>query len=74
MEDAQLNFTREAIFAICEQAISMKTGARALRSIMENIMLDVMHDLPAQDEPVRVTISAAVVRGKVKPSCAHLDR
>ena len=45
MEDAQLHFTREAILAICEQAISMKTGARALRSIMENIMLDVMYDL-----------------------------
>ena len=44
----------------------MKTGARALRSIMENIMLDVMYDLPAQDEPVRVTINASVVRGKGK--------
>ena len=39
MEDAELHFTREAILSICEQAISMKTGARALRSIMENIML-----------------------------------
>ena len=66
MEDAQLHFTREAIFSICELAISMKTGARALRSIMENIMLDVMYDLPAQEEPVRVTITAAVVKGKGK--------
>ena len=66
MEDAQLHFTREAILEICEQAISMKTGARALRSIMENIMLDVMYDLPAQDEPVRVTINASVVRGRGK--------
>ena len=66
MEDAQLHFTREAILSICELAISMKTGARALRSIMENIMLDVMYDLPAQEEPVRVTITAAVVKGKGK--------
>ncbi len=72
MEDAELHFTREAILSICEQAISMKTGARALRSIMENIMLDVMYDLPALDEPVRVTISAAVVRGKGKAKITSL--
>ena len=72
MEDAELHFTREAILSICEQAISMKTGARALRSIMENIMLDVMYDLPALDEPVRVTISAAVVRGKGKAKISPL--
>ena len=72
MEDAELHFTREAILSICEQAISMKTGARALRSIMENIMLDVMYDLPALDEPVRVTISAAVVRGKGKAKITPL--
>lgn len=72
MEGAELHFTREAILAICEQAISMKTGARALRSIMENIMLDVMYDLPAIDESVRVTISAAVVRGKGKAKISPL--
>ena len=72
MEDAELHFTREAILSICEQAISMKTGARALRSIMENIMLDVMYDLPAIDESVRVTISAAVVRGKGKAKITPL--
>ncbi|HAB89190.1 MAG TPA: ATP-dependent Clp protease ATP-binding subunit ClpX [Bacteroidetes bacterium] len=72
MEDAELHFTREAILSICEQAISMKTGARALRSIMENIMLDVMYDLPALEEPVRVTISAAVVRGKGKAKISPL--
>jgi ATP-dependent Clp protease ATP-binding subunit ClpX len=72
MEDAELHFTREAILCICEQAISMKTGARALRSIMENIMLDVMYDLPALEEPVRVTISAAVVKGKGKAKISPL--
>ena len=39
MEGAELRFTREAIQHIAEQALEMKTGARALRSIMENIML-----------------------------------
>ena len=50
----------------------MKTGARALRSIMENIMLDVMYDLPAMEDPVRVTISASVVRGKGKAKITAL--
>ena len=51
---------------IAEQAISMKTGARALRSIMENIMLDIMYDLPTIEEPVEVVISAGVVKGKIQ--------
>ena len=73
MEGAELHFTREAILEICEHAIQMKTGARALRSIMENIMLDVMYDLPAIKEPSKVTISAAVVRGKGKAKVLPLN-
>ncbi|OUU42823.1 MAG: ATP-dependent protease ATP-binding subunit ClpX [Verrucomicrobia bacterium TMED56] len=74
MEGAELHFTREAVYEICEQAISMKTGARALRSIMETIMLDVMYDLPAIDEPVRVSINAAVARGKGKAKISQLPQ
>ena len=66
LEGAELRFTREAIIAIAEQALVMKTGARALRSIMESIMLDVMYDLPALDEPVEVVVNAGVIRGKSK--------
>ena len=44
----------------------MKTGARALRSIMETIMLDVMYDLPTIEGSVEVVISAGVVKGKAK--------
>ena len=44
----------------------MKTGARALRSIMENIMLDIMYDLPTIEEPVEVVISAGVVKENPK--------
>lgn len=73
MEGAELHFTREAILEICEHAIQMKTGARALRSIMENIMLDVMYDLPSIKEPSKVTISAAVVRGKGKAKVLPLN-
>ena len=66
MEGAQLRFTREAILAIAQQAVEMKTGARALRSIMETIMLDVMYELPAIEGAVEVVISAGVVKGKAK--------
>jgi ATP-dependent Clp protease ATP-binding subunit ClpX len=66
LEGAELRFTREAITEIAEQALTMKTGARALRSIMESVMLDVMYDLPAIDDPVEVVINAGVIRGKSK--------
>jgi len=66
MEGAELRFTREAVLAIADKAILMKTGARALRSIMEDIMLDIMYELPNIDHPVEVVISAGVVKGKSK--------
>ena len=72
LEGAELRFTREAIIAIAEQALVMKTGARALRSIMESIMLDVMYDLPAIDEPVEVVVNAGVIRGKSKAKIIQL--
>ena len=72
MEGAQLHFTREAIQSIADQALEMKTGARALRSIMESIMLDVMYDLPAIEEPVKVVINAGVAKGKSKAKVTPL--
>lgn len=67
MEGAKLHFTRDAIAAIAEKAIKLKTGARALRSIMERIMLDVMYDLPQTDNVEEVVINRAVVEGRGKP-------
>ena len=66
MEGADLRFTREAINEIADQALEMKTGARALRSIMEKIMLDIMYDLPTITEQVEVVINGGVVKGKSK--------
>ena len=73
MEGAHLRFTREAILAIAQQAVEMKTGARALRSIMETIMLDIMYDLPAIDGAVEVLISAGVVKGKAKAKVTPIE-
>jgi ATP-dependent Clp protease ATP-binding subunit ClpX len=74
LEGAELKFTKEAITAIAEQALTMKTGARALRSIMESVMLDVMYDLPTIDEPVEVIINAGVIRGKSKAKVISLGQ
>jgi len=67
MEGADLHFTRDAIAAIAEKAIALKTGARALRSIMERIMLDVMYDLPQTENVAKVVINRGVVEGRGKP-------
>ena len=72
LDGAELRFTREAITAIAKQALTMKTGARALRSIMETVMLDVMYELPAIEEPVEVVINAGVIRGKSKAKIVPL--
>jgi len=67
MEGADLHFTRDAVAAIAEKAIELKTGARALRSIMERIMLDVMYELPQTENVEKVVINRAVVEGRSKP-------
>lgn len=71
MEGAELHFTRDAITAIAERAIELKTGARALRSIMERLMLDVMFDLPDRETVSKVVINRAVVEGRGKPKLHH---
>ncbi len=68
MDGVQLKFTRDAIVAIAKRAIELKTGARALRAILEKIMLEVMYDLPARDDIAEVIIDQAVVEGRKKPT------
>ncbi|MCC5834594.1 MAG: ATP-dependent Clp protease ATP-binding subunit ClpX [Opitutales bacterium] len=67
MEGARLTIRKDAIRAIAEKAIALKTGARALRSIMEGMMLDVMYELPDMKDVEEVIITAGVVNGKSKP-------
>lgn len=68
MDGARLRFTSDAIKAIAQKAIDLKTGARALRSIMEKLMLEVMYELPQRDDVVEVVIDAGVVAGKKRPT------
>ncbi len=67
LDKVKLTFSSEAIAAIAALAVELKTGARALRSIMEGIMLDIMYELPTMKDVEEVTITAAVVDGSAKP-------
>ncbi len=74
MEGAKLSFTEDALAAIARKAIARKTGARGLRSIMENILLDSMFDLPGDDGIEEVAISQEVVEGGAQPLLLYADR
>jgi ATP-dependent Clp protease ATP-binding subunit ClpX len=67
LESVKLTFTRDAITAIAQKAIELKTGARGLRSIMESIMTDVMYQIPHESDIQEVVINQSVVKGKRKP-------
>lgn len=67
LEGVDLKFEPEAILAIAEKAIDLKTGARALRSILEKLMLDVMYAVPHESDVLEVSISAGVVKGTALP-------
>ena len=75
MEDVELTFHEDALKAIAKHAITRKTGARGLRSIMEGILLDTMFDLPGLDGVEEVVISAEVIEGKdVRPLYIYSER
>src|SRR5499427_5458119 len=67
MEGVHLRFTDGALAAIAREALKRKSGARGLRAIMENIMLDIMYDLPSQPNIKEVLISEEVVTNKEHP-------
>src|SRR5262244_385838 len=67
MEGVHLRFTDGALAAIAREALKRKSGARGLRAIMENIMLDVMYDIPSQPNIKEVLISEEVVTNKEQP-------
>ncbi|SNT71864.1 ATP-dependent Clp protease ATP-binding subunit ClpX [Paracoccus seriniphilus] len=75
LENVQLTFTDDALSAIAKRAIERKTGARGLRSIMEDILLDTMFDLPGMESVEEVVVNEdAVVNAQVKPLLIHADQ
>ncbi|MFC0201922.1 ATP-dependent Clp protease ATP-binding subunit ClpX [Paracoccus rhizosphaerae] len=74
LEGVQLTFTDDALTAIAKRAIKRKTGARGLRSIMEEILLDTMFELPGMDSVQEVVVNEdAVESTSAKPLLIHVD-
>ncbi len=67
LENVELKFTDDALKEIAKKAIKMKTGARGLRSIMEDLMLDIMYNLPSMKDVKECIINSAVVEKKAEP-------
>lgn len=66
-DGVELAFDKEALEAIANKAIERKTGARGLRSIIEETMLDIMFEIPSQEDVTKVRITKTAVEGKSKP-------
>lgn len=67
MDGVKLTFTDDAIRAIAQKAIARKTGARSLRSILEEILLDTMYDMPREDAVIEVAINEEVINSSASP-------
>jgi ATP-dependent Clp protease ATP-binding subunit ClpX len=74
IEGVKLTFTADALVAIAKRAIKRKTGARGLRSIMEDILLDTMFELPGMDDVSEVVVNEEAVGPKGKPLLVHADK
>ncbi len=70
MENAELEFTADALHALAQKALKHDTGARALRSITEELMVDLMYQLPEESKPAKYIITRDIVEGKAALSTA----
>ena len=67
MDDVEIEFREEALYEVARKANERKTGARGLRTILENVLLETMYELPGMDNVKKVVVDASVVRGESKP-------
>jgi len=67
MENVNLTFTDDALSAVAKKAITRKTGARGLRSILEGVLLETMFDLPTYEGVEEVVVNAEVIEGRAQP-------
>ena len=73
MDDVELEFTTEALEAAAERALEHQTGARCLRYVIEDTLLDVMYDLPSLDQVVRCVVGRDAIEGDASPSMFGKD-
>ena len=74
MENVDLTFSEDALNSVAKKAILRKTGARGLRSILEDILLDTMYDLPELNGVGEVVVNAEVVEGNASPLHIYVDK
>lgn len=74
MEGSELEFRDDALRAIARKAMERKTGARGLRSIIENVLLDTMFDLPSMDNVSKVVIDESVIAGENSPILIYEEK
>ena len=74
LEDTKLGFTDDALVTVAKKAIERKTGARGLRSILENILLDTMFELPGMDGVDEVMIDKDVIEGRKEPIRVYAEK
>lgn len=73
LDNVELEITEDAISAVARKAITLKTGARGLRTILENLMIDTMYDLPSERDVQKVIVDAGVVEQGNKPKIVKKD-
>jgi len=74
MDGVDLQFTKEALGAIAARAQGRKTGARGLRSILEEVMLDVMYDLPSMTNVKKCIVNKDVIEKKDPPALVYQEQ
>ena len=67
LDNVELEFTEEALAAVSEKAIERKTGARGLRSIIEESLIDIMYDVPSTSDVAKVVVTAQTINEKIEP-------
>jgi ATP-dependent Clp protease ATP-binding subunit ClpX len=67
MEGVELEFRNEALGAVARKALKRKTGARGLRTILEQVLLDTMYELPSLEHVSKVVVDDAVINGNAEP-------
>ena len=67
IEGCEIEFRPDSLNAVAKKAMARKTGARGLRTILENTLLEIMYDLPAMENVSKVVVDAAVIEGHAQP-------
>ncbi len=74
LDEVDLTFEDEAIEAVAKKALDMKTGARGLRSIVENVMIDIMYDVPSIKDAKKIIITRDVIEKAEKPEIVYIKK